>query len=660
MALTKSPRIKDALENIGIRNFLDVIFHLPRTYDDFTLSKEPFATDKGRVTLFGQIISIPRIVKANKVTLVTFSFQSTSGYTYRVTAFNRPYLINTLKYAQEVTLVATFDGNKRELNLVKLVDGKLEEDKKFQSVYSLPSSIKNFEYQRLVEKAFKEGSEGLVDLIPPSLSAKYRLLGLKEAYRRVHFPKGYEDVALGLRTLKYEEALIFQLKNALIRKANKSLNKEEKTSIDLKRVNDFIQTLPYKLTSDQINAVREIGLDMNEKTLMYRLLQGDVGTGKTLVAFISLYINYLRGEQGVLMAPTDILARQHFENALNIFKGTALKIELLVGSLKEKEKNEIKRRLIVGDIDLLIGTHALFTEDVEYKNLGFVVIDEQHRFGVNQRNLLVKKGEHADLLLMSATPIPRSLALTLYGDLDLTTIKTFPFRKREVETKIIENNQMEINKAINAKLAEGKSVFIVAPRIEGEEANSVETLVEIYKKQFPHLVTYVHGKMSVEEKEEAIHLFKSGTSPILVATSVIEVGVDVKNAALMLIYSPLSFGLSQLHQLRGRIGRDGTKALCLLVTEDEEVDKLKILEESEDGFKIAEADLSLRGPGEIIGVKQAGIPHFNSLNLVNDYKLFQIAREDALMILNHSENPEFKAILSHAKKEINSDIFTNV
>lgn len=660
MALTKSPRIKDALENIGIRNFLDVIFHLPRTYDDFTLSKEPFATDKGRVTLFGQIISIPRIVKANKVTLVTFSFQSTSGYTYRVTAFNRPYLINTLKYAQEVTLVATFDGDKRELNLVKLVDGKLEEDKKFQSVYSLPSSIKNFEYQRLVEKAFKEGSEGLVDLIPPSLSAKYRLLGLKEAYRRVHFPRGYEDVALGLRTLKYEEALIFQLKNALIRKANKSLNKEEKTSIDLKRVNDFIQTLPYKLTSDQINAVREIGLDMNEKTLMYRLLQGDVGTGKTLVAFISLYINYLRGEQGVLMAPTDILARQHFENALNIFKGTALKIELLVGSLKEKEKNEIKRRLIVGDIDLLIGTHALFTEDVEYKNLGFVVIDEQHRFGVNQRNLLVKKGEHADLLLMSATPIPRSLALTLYGDLDLTTIKTFPFRKREVETKIIENNQMEINKAINAKLAEGKSVFIVAPRIEGEEANSVETLVEIYKKQFPHLVTYVHGKMSVEEKEEAIHLFKSGTSPILVATSVIEVGVDVKNAALMLIYSPLSFGLSQLHQLRGRIGRDGTKALCLLVTEDEEVDKLKILEESEDGFKIAEADLSLRGPGEIIGVKQAGIPHFNSLNLVNDYKLFQIAREDALMILNHSENPEFKAILSHAKKEINSDIFTNV
>lgn len=660
MALTKSPRIKDALENIGIRNFLDVIFHLPRTYDDFTLTKEPFDTEKGRVTLFGQIISIPRIVKANKVTLVTFSFQSTSGYTYRVTAFNRPYLINTLKYAQEVTLVATFDGNKRELNLVKLVDGKLEEDKKFQSVYSLPSSIKNFEYQRLVEKAFKEGSEGLVDLIPPSLSAKYRLLGLKEAYRRVHFPKGYEDVALGLRTLKYEEALIFQLKNALIRKANKSLNKEEKTSIDLKRVNDFIQTLPYKLTSDQINAVREIGLDMNEKTLMYRLLQGDVGTGKTLVAFISLYINYLRGEQGVLMAPTDILARQHFENALNIFKGTALKIELLVGSLKEKEKNELKRRLIAGDIDLLIGTHALFTEDVAYKNLGLVVIDEQHRFGVNQRNLLVKKGEHADLLLMSATPIPRSLALTLYGDLDLTTIKTFPFRKREVETKIIGNNQLEIKKAINAKLAEGKRVFIVAPRIEGEEANSVETLVEIYKKQFPNLVTFVHGKMSVEEKEEAIRLFKSGTTPILVATSVIEVGVDVKNAALMLIYSPLSFGLSQLHQLRGRIGRDGTKALCLLVSEDEDVDKLKILEESEDGFKIAEADLSLRGPGEIIGVKQSGIPHFNSLNLVSDYKLFQIAREDALMILNHSENPEFKAILSHAKKEINTDIFTNV
>lgn len=660
MALTKSPRIKDALEHIGIKNFLDVFFHLPRTYDDFTITNEPFSYEKGRITLFGQITSIPSIIKTNKVTLVNFSFQSTTGYTYRVSAFNRPYLINTLKYAQEVTIVATFDQNKRELNLVKLVDGKLEDAKRFQSVYSLPSTIKNFQYQRLVAKAFKEGSHLLTNIVPLPLKEKYQLLDIKEAYHKVHLPRNYADVFSGLRTLKYEEALLFQLKNALIRKANKALNREEKTLINLKKVNDFIQTLPYKLTSDQIAAIREIGLDMNEKTLMYRLLQGDVGTGKTLVAFISLYINFLRGEQGVLMAPTDILARQHYENALNLFKHTRIRIGLLVGAMKDKEKNDIKLKLVSGEIDMVIGTHALFTSDVSYKELGLVVIDEQHRFGVNQRNLLVKKGEHADLLLMSATPIPRSLALTLYGDLDLTTIKSFPFSKREVETRIIENNQVDINQKINKRLEMGKQIFIVAPRIEGEDEKSVESLVKTYQHAFPGRVSYIHGKMTQEEKESAIAAFKRGITPILVATSVIEVGVDVKNANLMVIYSPMSFGLSQLHQLRGRIGRDGASALCLLVSEEEEIDKLRILETSDDGFKIAEADLALRGPGEIIGVKQSGIPHFNALNLVNDFKLFEVARKDALEILQHSENSEYKGILSRAMKEIDADIFTNV
>lgn len=660
MSLTKSPRIEQALQSIGIKNFLDVIFHLPRTYDDFSLTEEPFKLDKGRVVLYGQITSVPRIIKTNRVTIVSFTFQSQNGYSYRVSAFNRPYLVNTLKYAQDVTLVATFEDSKRELNLVKLVSGQLDESKKFQSVYSLPTQMKNFEFVRLVERAFKVEATNFNNIVPASLINKYKLLERRNAYYKVHFPRDYDDVNIGLRTLKYEEALLFQVKNALIREANKSLKREEKVAVDLKQVNEFIKTLPYKLTKDQIEAVREIGLDMNQPSLMYRLLQGDVGTGKTLVAFISLYINYLRQEQGVLMAPTDILARQHYENAIKLFANTGLRIELLVGAIKEKDKLEIRKRLNNGEIDLIIGTHAVFSQAVNYPNLGLVIIDEQHRFGVNQRSLLLQKGEHADLLLMSATPIPRSLALTLYGDLDLSTLKSFPNTKRDVITKIITNDTTKINLSIEKSINLDRSVFIVAPRIEGQEDNSVEVLVNYYQKKFPHLVSLVHGKMPQDQKELSFADFKSGKSKILVATSVIEVGVDIKNAGLMIIYSPLSFGLSQLHQLRGRIGRDGQTSYCFLVSDDEEIDKLKILENSEDGFKIAEADLALRGPGEIIGVKQAGIPSFNCLNLISDFKLFTLAHDDASTIIRDASNQDYQSILRQAKREIDTSLFTNV
>ena len=660
MSLSKAVRINEGLEHIDIKNFLDVIFHLPRTYDDFSITKEPVTDDKTRVVFFGSIVSIPRIIKVKQLSIVSFSFQSQSGYSYRVSAFNRPYLVNTLKYAQVVTLIGVFDKSKREINLTKIVQGPIEEGKKLQSVYSLPTSVQNFEFVRLVTKAFKYYEGKLENVVPQRLISKYNLLSRYDALTKVHFPYDYSDIRTGLRTLKYEEALLFQLKNLLIRQQNKSIVREKKTSVDLKRVNDFILSLPYKLTKDQVNAVREIGLDMNNKELMYRLLQGDVGTGKTLVAFICLYINYLRSEQGALMVPTDILARQHYENALALFKGSGVRISLLVGSLKEKEKAQIKEYLLNGKIDILIGTHALFTDDVVYPRLGFVVIDEQHRFGVNQRNLLLQKGERADLLLMSATPIPRSLALTLYGDLDLTTLKQFPFNKREVSTKIVAEDKKLLNEYINEYLALGKQVFIVAPRIEGEANNSVESLVLEYQKTFGPLVALIHGKMTSEEKSLLIANYRNGITPILVATSVIEVGVDVKTAGLMIIYSPSSFGLSALHQLRGRIGRDGTKAACLLVSEEEEAEKLRVLEESDDGFKIAEADLSLRGPGEMVGIKQAGIPNFTSLNLVSDYKVFLTAKDDALEIMNNEDDAQYEAIIKRAKFAIKTNDFTNV
>ncbi len=637
MSLSKSQRITDALAQIDIKNFLDVIFHLPRTYDDFTITPEPIKSEKSRIVFFGSIVSIPRIIKVNKLNIVSFTFTSQTGYSYRVSAFNRPYLINTLKYGQEVTLIGTYDHNKRDINLQKIVNGRIEEKRRLQSVYSLPQQLKNHEFTRLVAKGLKLWDGQLQNIVPATLMTQYKLLSRYEALKRVHFPRDYQDVFQGLRTLKYEEALVFQLKNLLIRRHNKTLIRDKKTIINLKEVNRFISSLPYTLTADQVKAVREIGLDMNQETLMYRLLQGDVGTGKTLVAFISLYINYLRGAQGAMMVPTDILARQHYENALRLFSDTPLKIALLVGSLTDKQKGAIKRALKQGEIDLVIGTHALFTSDVTYLDLGLVIIDEQHRFGVDQRQLLVKKGDKADLLLMSATPIPRSLALTLYGDLDLTTLKQFPFAKRHVTTRIIANDKEIISRYIDDYRKKAKQIFIVAPRIEGEENDSVETLYRNYSQRYPGNVELVHGKLPQSEKERIFTNFRLGKTPILIATSVIEVGVDVKTAGLMLVYAPLSFGLSALHQLRGRIGRDGEEALFLLVNEEEDSEKLHVLETSEDGFKIAEADLAFRGPGEVIGVRQSGMPHFTCLNLVNDIKIFQTAHEDAKQLLTNGD-----------------------
>lgn len=653
MSLSKSSRINEALELIDIKNFLDVIFHLPRTYDDFSLTPEPLTIEKGRVVLFGSIVSIPRIIRVNHLTIVSFSFLSTSGYTYRVSAFNRPYLVNTIKYGQEVTIVGSYDKTKREINMTKLVNGALDDNKRLQSVYALPGPLQNFEFVKLVTKAFKLNEGKIENLVPQQLINKYKLDNRYKALFSVHFPQSYGDVGRGLRTLKYEEALTFQLQNLLIREQNKSLLRDRKTLIDLKTVNRFISNLPYKLTIDQIEAVREIGLDMNQDALMYRLLQGDVGTGKTIVAFISLYINFLRGSQGALMVPTDILARQHYDSALKLFKNENIKIALLVGQLKEKEKNEIKLGLETGTIDLVIGTHALFTSDVNYHELGLVVIDEQHRFGVNQRNLLLKKGDKADLLLMSATPIPRSLALTLYGDLDLTTLKQFPFDNRRVTTKVVNSEPTFIYQSVDKSLAEGRQIFIVAPRIDGEETSSVETLYQEFSKKYSHLVGLVHGRLTPEEKDKVFTAFKSGQAPILIATSVIEVGVDVKTAGLMIIYAPMSFGLSALHQLRGRIGRDGREASCFLVSDEEDADKLKVLETINDGFKIAEADLALRGPGEVVGVKQSGIPNFTCLNLISDMKIFQAAREDALKLLHHQDTNDERQFVKYVIDKLN-------
>lgn len=663
--LSKSERINKALKNMNILSYKDVLFHLPRKYEDYHPTLENNIKDGQRIVFVGVISSSISIRKFGKTSIAKFSFTTKRKNTFYIEAWNRPYLSKVFNIGEICTITGSYDLRKNIINLININKGEVDEGKYFKPIYSLNRDIDNFEYQRLVNKAFSEiNNNDLWNDIPDYFRQKYRLLNKYDALSLIHRPSSLEDIRLGLRVLKYEECLLFSLKTQMIRNNNKQSFHFAKSKIDTAKIDSFIKCLSFQLTLDQKNCVNEIINDMNKDNLMYRLLQGDVGTGKTLVAVIAMYANYIRGDQSALMAPTDALAKQHYKNIISLFKPLGINVTLLVGSSSISERALVRKGLINKTIDVVIGTHVLFSKDINYLSLGLAIVDEQHKFGVNQRMLLASKGEHADLLLMSATPIPRTLALTLYGDLDVSTLSSFPFSKRDIETVIVPNDDKLIEKYILSSLTNDNRIFIVAPSIiSNEKGNiSVEDLYAHYLLKYPGKVALLHGNLSQDDKDFAIKDFINGKSNILISTSVIEVGIDVKKSNLMIIYDPTHFGLASLHQLRGRIGRDGNKSTCLLVSDtkdEEELEKLNVLVNSNDGFYVAEQDLKHRGPGELGGVRQSGIASFAFVNLVNDFRMFEVSREDAKFILNNSTHPDFKRILIKASKEIDDNKFTN-
>lgn len=666
MKFSKSPRINQALYNMGIYSYQDIILHLPRKYESLKPTHENLLKDKERVVFVGNVVGEATTRRFSNITVTKFGFVTKNKNVFYVEAWNRPYLSSNLKSDETLyTLVGNYDAKKNKINLVNITKGEVQDGNYIKPIYSLSHDIDNYEYIRLVKKAFEEcKSEDFYNEIPAYFRKKYRLLGKYDALKLAHLPKDEKDIYQGLRVLKYEECLLFSLKTQMIRSINKEMVEFQRVEIDKSKVDEFINSLPFSLTKSQKDTVDEILDDLNKPNLMYRLLQGDVGTGKTLVALIALYANYLRGNQGAFMAPTDALARQHYKTFAKLLVPTGLKVALLLGSTPVKERAAIRNALINNQIDIIVGTHALFSKDIDYLSLGLAIIDEQHKFGVNQRMLLTSKGENADLLLMSATPIPRTLALTLYGDLDVSTLTDFPFKERKITTKIVENNDSKVFEYVRKSLENNKRVFVVAPMIiENEKTKmSVEKLFAKYLLKFPGKVSLLHGKLDQDDKNFALQDFVSGESPILISTSVIEVGIDVPNADLMIIYEPTHFGLASLHQLRGRIGRDGNESICLLITDsndEEELEKLSVLTKSNDGFFIAEEDLKRRGPGELGGVRQSGIANFTYVNLVNDFRMFEAAREDAKFILKNREEIGFKHILNKANIEIETNNFTN-
>lgn len=660
--ISKSQRINQSLEKMGIFSYRDILLHFPYRYEDYSLTKEYDLVDKEHVVFFGKIATEIKEEKFNHKSLMKFELLTSNGNTFKINAWNRTYLNKAFHFAQEVTISGVYDRKHRLINMTSIYKGEVESDKLLKPIYSLPQTLANQEYIRLVDRALKNiNSDDLKTIVPPEFKAKYHLLDKFTALEKIHKPKSKDDIYFGLRVFKYEECLHFSLKSKLIRLENASLVYSEKNPIDLEASRDFIRRLPFKLTSDQKISVREIVFDMDKKNLMYRLLQGDVGTGKTLVAEIALFANYTRGDQGVFMAPTDALAKQHYANLVKIFAPFNVKVALLRGNCSLKERSQIRNALMNKEIDIVVGTHILFSKDINYLCLGLVIIDEQHKFGVNQRMQLLNKGDRADLLLMSATPIPRTLALTFYGDLDISTLSSFPNGKHNVETKIVESNDEEILSSIKNSLSENKRVYIVAPKIMGDNLTfSVEKLYSYYLKLFPGKVALLHGNLDEDERDFALKDFYNGTCPIIISTSVIEVGLDVKEANLMIVYDANHFGLSSLHQLRGRIGRDGSKAKCLLVYDEPDLDaysRLEVLTKSNDGFFIAEEDLRRRGAGELAGLKQSGRDNFTFVNLVEDFKIFEIARKDALFILSHKNESGYAKYINDIALEIETDKF---
>jgi len=629
MKLTSSPRLAQALADMGIHSFADVLLHFPYRYEDLNLTTNGLYHDQQRLVLQGKITSTPSIFRRGSMVTTRFTFKDQHGHLMHVIAFNRPFLARMIIPGDTIMVVGKYDASRQLLNLINAFKEQTADSVKLKPIYRLPSTIENFVFTRLVKKGLSLMDElQFPNILPDDFLQTFSLPEKKQSLKTIHLPERIEDVESSMNIFKYEEAYRFTKTMMAIRQENEATIKERMMPIKTGAVIDMMEKLPYDLTKDQMQAVNDILQDMNGKRRMYRLLQGDVGSGKTVVAALALYANAIRKNQGALMAPTDALAKQHFKTLQELLGKQGLTIRLLVGSLPSADKKAIKESLLNGTIDIVVGTHALFSQDTEFFSLGLAVIDEQHRFGVNQRDLLKDKGKQADLLMMSATPIPRSLAMTLYADMDISTLFQFPFAGRKVKTKIVEEGDALIDYSIKAALEQQKRVYIIAPKIMESESGkqSVVTLFHQYAKRYPKQVTLLHGKLDAEEKEDALHAFTTGYTPIIVSTTVIEVGIDVKPATLMIIHDADTFGLASLHQLRGRIGRDGSEALCLLVVQDqalEGLERLQVLVDSNDGFYIAEQDLQQRGPGELMGSKQSGLPGFQYLNIVKDQEILK-------------------------------------
>ncbi len=647
------------LHEMGIYTVFDLLEHLPYRYEDYRLKDLETVEHEERVTIEGTVHSAPLLSyygkKKSRLTLKVL----TGRYLINVIFFNQPYLKSKLDIGAIVTITGKWDRHRQTITGSVCQVGTNQSENDFEPVYSVRGNISVKNMRRLIGNAFTQYGSLIEENLPPQLLTRYKLMPRKDALKAMHFPTTASDVKQARRRMVYEEFLLFQLKMQALRKIQREQSKGIGQLFDEEKVNDFIGTLPFPLTKAQQRVVEEIRSDMKSPYRMNRLLQGDVGSGKTVVAAIGLFATVTAGFQGALMVPTEILAEQHAESLHAMLEPVGLRTALLTSSVKGKKRRELLEALAAGEIDVLIGTHALIQDEVNFHNLGLVITDEQHRFGVEQRRVLREKGQHPDVLFMTATPIPRTLAITVFGEMDVSIIDELPAGRKAIETYWAKHQMLDrILVFMEKELRQGRQAYVICPLIEeSEKLDSLQNVLDVHAMLTTHYanrfkVGLMHGRLSADEKDDVMKQFSRNEAQILVSTTVVEVGVNVPNATVMVIYDAERFGLSQLHQLRGRVGRGSNQSYCILLADPKtEVGKerMKIMTETNDGFELSEKDLELRGPGDFFGKKQSGLPEFKVADMVHDYRTLEVARDDAAkMIASKSfwDMPEYQPLRS--------------
>ena len=645
------------LKKLNINTVDDLVTHYPYRYEFIKRSNLKEKCEDDKVIIDGKVEMIPILVRLKgNLNKMNFRLATSTKEIVGVSIFNRAYLKNQLLVGTNITVFGKYEKNKNVILASEIRMGLLPKGEKIEAVYHGTVGLNSKAISGFINTALMEYGNDLEDYIPKNLLEKYNFLNKKTALNIIHNPSTKEKLKEASIRLKYEELFVYMAKINYLKLKNKNIKDGIEKDFDKEKLDKVIKSLPYELTVDQKIVLNEILEDLTSKRRMNRLLQGDVGSGKTIISIIAMVANYLSGYQSALMVPTEILATQHYETMKEILKDLNVNIALLTGSLPKNKKDLIHEELKLGKIDMVVGTHALIQEEVVYKNLGLVITDEQHRFGVLQRTSLQNKGITPDVLYMSATPIPRTYALTLYGDMDISTIRTLPKGRKPIKTYLKSYSEIkDVLKMMYEELLKNHQIYVIAPLIEESETLDLTTVNELKDKMNlafgeKYNVGIIHGKLKQTEKDKIMDDFVNNKIQILISTTVIEVGVNVLNTTMMVIFDANRFGLSTLHQLRGRVGRSALESSCILIS-DYDSERLNVMTTTNDGFEISEEDFKIRGHGDLFGTKQSGDMTFKIADIKEDYKILLQAKKDSMEFLLNNKEEELKEKIINGIKE---------
>lgn len=659
------PKVAEKLHAIGIYQIQDLLEYFPIRYDQYEQKPLHELTHQDKVTIVGKVVHPPQISyfqRRRSRLVVTLQVDNVA---VKGIIFNRPFAKDHFQPGETMTVNGKWDQHRLQITIDQYRKGTLDENSPINPIYSSKGDLKQAQIKKWIRTALQTYQSEIEEILPATYLENYKLPSRADAIKEIHFPTSFQHLKHAKRRFIYEEFLIFQLQMQQLRKNTKEQTKGNAKNIDDQEIERLIESFPFQLTAAQMKVLQEIKQDLISPYRMNRLLQGDVGSGKTAIAMVSMYAVVKAGQQAALMVPTEILAEQH-EASIREVLPDDITIMRLTSSVKGKKRKEVLEAISTGKCDILIGTHALIQDEVKFENLGYVIIDEQHRFGVKQRNTLQEKGLLADTLYMTATPIPRTLSITMYGDMDVSKIDEMPKGRQPIETYWVKPNMMNrVFAFVYEQVKQGSQAYVICPLIEESEKLDIQNALDMYQQLSLTLegrckVGLMHGRLPQEDKETVMREFANNEIQILVSTTVVEVGVNVPNATVMVIQDADRFGLSQLHQLRGRVGRGNKKSYCILMADpkgETGQERMQIMTETTDGFELAEKDLQLRGAGDIFGVKQSGLPEFKLADIVHDYRALETARNDAYHIIfeNKLLEPEYERLKSYVENSLFSD-----